>query len=486
MDWAEKYRPMHVREVVGNGEAIRRMVEWAQGWSPASKPLILYGKPGIGKTSSALALARDLGWEVVELNASDQRTRAVIERIAGEGSTTGSLLGAERKLILLDEADNIQGTADRGGVKAIASVIAHARQPVILIANDLYGVSQEVRSLCEPVQFRAVQARQLPPYLKSICHREGIACGDDALLEIATHAGGDIRAAVTMLHAAAVGKTALSASDIRSGSKDARKTLFDLISGMYGRVSDDDLLKLSWDLDESPDTTIQWIEANLSHLSDPGRIALAYRALSKADLYIGRTYRLQYYTLWRYATSLMLLGAGAATGGCGIRARIMPPSRWSRMASGRKQKAVRQAVISGISRRNHMSDQLVRDEFIQPLGIIADADPAGFVRTYGFGADELEFLTADKSKAQAAVRAVKAERDAEEKRRAKEEKEREKLEKKALAKVGLKPENRPDAAAPMDEARAPLAGERPAAVDPEEKAPIKKDQKKVQSSLFEF
>lgn len=133
-----------------------------------------------------------------------------------------------------------------------------------------------------------------------------------------------------------------------------------------------------------------------------------------------------------------------------------------------------------------MSDQLVRDEFIQPLGIIADADPAGFVRTYGFGADELEFLTADKSKAQAAVRAVKAERDAEEKRRAKEEKEREKLEKKALAKVGLKPENRPDAAAPMDEARALLAEERPAAVDPEEKAPIKKDQKKVQSSLFEF
>lgn len=133
-----------------------------------------------------------------------------------------------------------------------------------------------------------------------------------------------------------------------------------------------------------------------------------------------------------------------------------------------------------------MSDQLVRDEYIQPLGIIADADPAGFVRTYGFGADEIELLTADKAKAQAAVKAVRAERDAEEKRRAKEEKEREKLEKKALAKTGKKPESGPAATAALDDAREPRGWERSPAGDAEEKPPAKKDQKKVQSSLFEF
>ncbi|HZD43983.1 MAG TPA: AAA family ATPase, partial [Methanomicrobiales archaeon] len=110
MDWAEEYRPLHLQDVVGNGPSLRQMAEWAKNWNQASKPLLLYGKPGTGKTSSAYALATDMGWEVVELNASDQRTKGSIEKIAGSSSLTRSLTGAERKLILLDEADNLHGT----------------------------------------------------------------------------------------------------------------------------------------------------------------------------------------------------------------------------------------------------------------------------------------------------------------------------------------------------------------------------------------
>lgn len=115
MDWTEKYRPEHIRDLTGNAPAIRQMVDWAASWSKKSKPLLLYGKPGTGKTSSAYALANDMDWEMIELNASDQRTKGAIDRIAGQGSTSGSLTGAAHKLILLDEADNLQGTADRGG-----------------------------------------------------------------------------------------------------------------------------------------------------------------------------------------------------------------------------------------------------------------------------------------------------------------------------------------------------------------------------------
>ncbi|MGB8308466.1 MAG: AAA family ATPase, partial [Methanoregula sp.] len=119
MEWAEKYRPEHLADIVGNTSSVRQMAEWARTWNTRSKPLLLYGKPGIGKTSSVYALCRDMNWDIIELNASDQRTAAIIERVAGEGSATASLTGSLRKLIVMDEADNLQGTADRGGAKAI-------------------------------------------------------------------------------------------------------------------------------------------------------------------------------------------------------------------------------------------------------------------------------------------------------------------------------------------------------------------------------
>ncbi|HRX34292.1 MAG TPA: AAA family ATPase, partial [Methanoregulaceae archaeon] len=224
MDWAEKYRPRRLEDLVGNSAAIRQMVEWAQSWNREKKPLILYGKPGTGKTSSAHALANEMKWDVIELNASDQRTKGVIEKVAGSSSMTASLSGASQKLILLDEADNLQGTADRGGARAIIDVIKNARQPVILVANDLYGLSSELRSRCDTVQFRALPARSIVPRLRYICSAEGIDCEEAALRELAESAGGDIRAAVNMLYASALGREHLTVKEVHTSGKDQRSS----------------------------------------------------------------------------------------------------------------------------------------------------------------------------------------------------------------------------------------------------------------------
>ncbi|MGE5831323.1 MAG: AAA family ATPase, partial [Methanomicrobiales archaeon] len=233
MDWAEKYRPRTLGDLVGNGPAVKAMYEWARSWSPGRKPLLLHGKPGTGKTSAAHALARDMGWEILELNASDQRTKDVIERVAGVAGVTASLSGAERRLIVFDEADNLHGTADRGGAREILEVIRTSRQPILLIANDLYAIPSEIRTRCEPVLFRAVQARSIVPRLKFICASEGIACSEAALVRIAEDGGGDLRSSINMLQGASEGRNRIGEGDVVSSPKDERVSIFDLILSLF-------------------------------------------------------------------------------------------------------------------------------------------------------------------------------------------------------------------------------------------------------------
>ncbi|WP_235855580.1 replication factor C large subunit [Methanofollis fontis] len=407
-DWTEKYRPHSLTDLVGNGPAVRELVDWARSWKVGSPPLILHGKPGIGKTSAAHALAHDMEWEIVELNASDQRTKAVIERIAGTSSATRSLSGAERKLIILDEADNLHGTADRGGARAIIEIIRTSRQPIVLIANDLYGLAKELKAIGEPVQFRAIQARSIVPRLRDICREEEIACSPAALTKIAENAGGDVRSAVNMLQASAIGRQEVDEEDVQSSSKDQRATIFDLIAATFAGKPDVDLLNLNRAVDDTPDTVVQWIEGNLHALTDPTAAAKAYAAVSRADEWIGLTYRRQYYTLWRYANATMLLGVKAAAGGAGIRQRIMPPSRWRRMGAARKQKAVRASVMQKLSRAMDLPQHTIREEYLTLLTLLIEDHPLAFARNLDLDADELNFFLHDKQRARSVIKEMKA------------------------------------------------------------------------------
>jgi replication factor C large subunit len=406
MDWAEKYRPARLEDIVGNTTAIRQIAAWAANWTNKSKPLLIYGKPGIGKTTSAYALAHDMGWEVVELNASDQRTAAVIERIAGVGSITASLTGSVRKLIVIDEADNLQGTADRGGAKAIIECIRKAQQPIILIANDLYGLSPELRFRCEPVQFRAIPARSIGPRLKYLCAAEKITCSDAALHSIAESADGDMRSAVNMLYASAIGRDRLEDLQVHTSQKDERVSIFSLISAIFHTTTDAELMQLSYNVDDTPETIEQWVEGNVHLLPTPSAVASGYRALSRADEYLGYTYRRQYHTLWRYATAVMLLGVADAAGGKGIHTRIMPPERWQKMSTAKKQKAIRNITLNKIAGIMHTSQNTLRENYLDIFSLLVEYDPAAYARELMFDADQLNFFLHEKARSQEIIKSL--------------------------------------------------------------------------------
>lgn len=414
MDWAAQYRPQRLQDIVGNGQAIRQIAEWGRSWHTGMRPLILYGKPGIGKTTAAHALARDMGWDVIELNASDQRTKGVIEKVAGAGSTTASLTGTGRRLIIFDEADNIHGNADRGGARAIAEVIRSSRQPIILIANDLYGLDQSIRRLCDTVQFRALTAKTIAGHLKYICSSEGVKCDPDALQQIADNSGGDMRSAVNSLSAAAIGTGHVGAAEVQTSQKDERTSIFELIKAIHGGADDNTLLRYAREVTDTPDTIEQWIEESITSVKGTSEKAYAYETLAGADRFIGRTYRRQYYTLWKYASALMVMGPAEAAGGRGIHARIMPPERWRKMGTGRKQKTVRAGIMGKLGENFHIPGNALREDFFTPITKLVEADPVNYARTLHLDKDELEFFIGDKTKAAAIAKDLAKERREEE------------------------------------------------------------------------
>lgn len=473
MDWSEKFRPQHLKEVVGNSPALREMLEWARSWTPESKPLVLYGKPGTGKTSSAYALAHDMGWEVIELNASDQRTKGVIDRVAGNASTSGTLTGSQRRLILLDEADNLQGNADRGGARAILDIIRSSQQPIILVANDLYGLPPEFRSRCIPVQFKALQARSIAPHLKFICAAEKVACSDTALRVIAERANGDMRAAVNMLYASASGKRSITEEDVHTAEKDTRSTIFSLLTTLFSRNTDDELLQKSYELDDTPDAIEQWIEANVHTIHDHERIADAYRCLSRADMYIGNTFRTQYYMLWRYATAVMLLGVSSAAGGHGIHERITSPGRWQRMAAMRQQRGTRIGLMSKLAGALHMPQQTLRQgTYLQLVTRLVDADPLSYARELSIDGDQLEMLLHDRTRVQSVMKELERER-----------KEAEKLEK-TREEVRKKQEKQEKAASEASALKRSSGAEEKQPAPEDDTAPEKKRSRHTQATLF--
>ncbi len=351
-DWTEKYRPSSLSEVRGNNKARDALREWADTWEDHGEAVILHGSPGVGKTSAAHALAADEGWDVVELNASDQRTADVVERVAGEAAKSGTLSGGTggRKLVVMDEADNLHGNVDRGGSAAITRLVKDSTQPIVLIANEFYDMSNTLRSACRDIEFRDVSKRSIVPVLRDICRREGIEYDEEALEAIAEQNSGDLRSAVNDLQALAETAETLTADDVVMGERDRTEGVFDFLDDLIKNLGAQDALEAAYDVDETPDDLINWVEDNVPKDYYGDELADAYEFLSNADVWLGRVRATQNYSYWRYATDNIAAGVAASRqhdhGGW---TRYGPPSYWRKLGSSRATREKRDYVARKVA-----------------------------------------------------------------------------------------------------------------------------------------
>ncbi|QDX41749.1 replication factor C large subunit [Salarchaeum sp. JOR-1] len=367
MDWTEKYRPSSLSEVRGNDKARDALKEWAETWDDHREAVIVHGSPGVGKTSAAHALASDMGWDTIELNASDSRTKDVIERVAGEAAKSGTLTGGSggRKLIVMDEADNIHGNADRGGARAVTRLVKEASQPMVLIANEYYDMSNGLRNACREIEFRDVSRRSIVPVLRDICRREGVEYEDAALDALARKNAGDLRSAVNDLQALAETDDVLEAEDVVTGDRDTTEGIFDFLDDVIKNKGAQESLQAAYDVDETPDDLLNWVEDNVPKDYSGSELADAYGFLSNADKWLGRVRATQNYSYWRYATDNVAAGVAAARqGDHGGWTRYGPPSYWSKLGSSRGTREKRDYVARHIAESAGVSMGSARRELI--------------------------------------------------------------------------------------------------------------------------
>ncbi|VVB70178.1 Replication factor C large subunit [uncultured archaeon] len=374
--WTEKYRPESLAQVLGNGKAIEDLRAWAAAWekgAPITGAAILYGPAGTGKTSAALALAREFDWDAIEMNASDARTASMIQKIAGPASQSMTFSGKLR-LVILDEADNLHGTADRGGAAAMLKLVRETRQPVLLIANEYYEIEKPLRDAAKGIQFRSIRSTTIAQALRGICQAEGVSCDPDALMMIAERAGGDMRSGVNDLQAAAEGSKELKLDDVATAERDVKSSIFKVLDIIFKGSEAKVALQASYDLDESPEDLINWVDENMPLAYGGEDLFQGYESLARADIFLGRVSRRQNYGLWRYASFLMTGGvqASKAKPRHGYVA-FRPPSLWRRMGQTRKARSIRDSAARKIAGRCHVSASFARAELMGFVGLLLKA-----------------------------------------------------------------------------------------------------------------
>lgn len=415
--WTVKHKPRFLSEVVGNKDAIQKVVNWVKSWEkgiPQKRAVFIYGPPGVGKTVSVEALAKDFGLELVEKNASDYRTEDAVNRFAGLASQYGSLFGGKR-IVLLDELDGLTGTADRGGVRAITNVVKNAQCPIVLIANDAYNPRlSSLRNYCLLIEFKKPSTSDVMKHLKRICVREGIEAEEKALKFIAQRSEGDVRSAVNDLQALAQGRKKLTYEDVSwMGYRDRQESIFNVLRMIiYGRTCVG--AKRAVDMaDVDIDMLFEWIYENVpSHLNDPHDLAKAMDALSMADVYRGRIRATQDWSFVRYVIDYMTAGVAMARQHSKSSGWVpfKFPQRIKMLSRSKAERGLQMRIGFKIKRKFHISANRAAKEILPYLKIIFKNNlemAAEIAKWLDLDEDMIEYLAGNKKNAGVIVELLK-------------------------------------------------------------------------------
>ena len=204
--WVEKYRPMKLSSIVNQKEVIGSLKSLLKNVSEIPH-LMFSGSAGVGKTTTALCLAREILGEywkdyTLELNASDERgINMVRDRVKKFARFLGLDTKIPFKLIILDEADEMTSDAQTALRRIIEDTAKYCR--FILIANNISKIIEPLQSRCAVFKFTRIPEKEVVSYLEEICKKEKIKFDEKGLKTIYSYSEGDMRHSINILQATA-------------------------------------------------------------------------------------------------------------------------------------------------------------------------------------------------------------------------------------------------------------------------------------------